>query len=74
MPVLPGPGDLQHDAVGAAFQLLEDHLVGGAGVGLGDALVDLPAEVRRPAACVPRVNGAAPGTAACAPGNASARV
>ena len=45
MPVLAGPGDLQHDAVGAAFQLFEDDLVGGGGIGLDDALMDLPAEV-----------------------------
>ena len=71
--VLPGPGDLQHDAVGAALQLFENDLVGGGGIGLDDALMDLPAEVL-PSACVPRVNGALPGTAASAPGSVSARV
>ncbi len=39
--------DLQHDARGAAFELLQDHLVGGAGIGCHDALVDMPAEAFR---------------------------
>ena len=43
--VLSGTGDLQHDAVGAAFQLLEDDLIGRRRIGLDDALMDLPAEV-----------------------------
>ncbi len=42
--VLPRTGDLQHDAVGAAFQLIEDDLVGGGRIGFDDALMDLPAE------------------------------
>ena len=42
--VLPRTGDLQHDAVGAALQLLEDDLVGGGRIGFDDALMDLPAE------------------------------
>ena len=40
--------DLQHHARGAAFELLQDHLVCGAGVRRHDALVDVPAEAHGP--------------------------
>ncbi len=42
---LPRAGDLQHGAVGAAFQLLEDDLVGGGRIGLDDALMNLPTKI-----------------------------
>lgn len=47
-PSLAGGRDLQHHARGAAFELLQDHRVRGAGVRRHDALVDVPAEAHGP--------------------------